>query len=113
MLILQIILSILGILFSIWLYMLILCENPPTLKRIFHPCIEWWQDHHQNIVISILRLITRKLYQAVEWIFFPISKIFKFLIEVCVGIIAEALLYLIFFVIIGICIIIYKFAIHS
>lgn len=105
MLILQFSLFILAILFAIWLYMLVLCENPPAMKRLIYPCIKWWQDHHDNLLFSIIRTIIANLLKGLEWLFLLASKIAKILGEI----LGELFIYLILSVIIGICVFIFQY----
>jgi hypothetical protein len=86
---LHIILSIIGILFVIWLYALVLSENMPrpNLSKLYL----WWHEYRQKSFFQKIRSLIHAFFSFLQLCLRTIKGIFKFILEVIV----ESLFYII------------------
>ena len=89
MTILQIIFSIFGILFVIWLYALVLSENVPSLDltRLHN----WWHEYRQKTFFQKIRAIILSIFQFFQYIIRVMQWLLKALFEA----LAEFLFYIV------------------
>lgn len=83
-------LSCLGIIFSIWMYMLIFCENPPKIN--ISKLQQWWLSHRHHPVRSIIDYIFSKISDMFRWGFHILKKLGHFLKELFAEIIVHLIL---------------------
>jgi len=91
---LYITLSGIGIIFSIWLYMLIFCKHPPRIS--ISKLQQCWLLHKHKPFIRIFDYIFKKINAMFKWVFRILKKLGSFIKEFIVEVIFQLIIRSIF-----------------